>query len=85
MGQVFCRRLDMATAGVSVPTHFVWLPAVVRDDLSMWSVFLDQINGHSLLPESPMSNADLELYTDALGLVGFVAYFLGSLVCRAVA
>lgn len=36
VGQVFCRRLAMATAGVSVPTHFVRLPAVVRDDLSLW-------------------------------------------------
>lgn len=61
-----------------VLSHFIRLFAEVRDDLSIWSVFLDQLNGRSLMLEGPVSNAEFELYTDASGLVGFGAYFRGS-------
>lgn len=41
MGRVFCRWLAMASAGMLVPSHFIWLSAEVRVDFSIWSVFLD--------------------------------------------
>lgn len=78
MGRVFCRRLAMATAGVSSPSHFVRLPAAIRDDLSIWSVFLEHFNGRSVMLEGPTATSELELYTDASGSVGFGAYFQGS-------
>lgn len=77
MGRVFCRRLAMLTAGVSSPSHFIRLTADVREDLSIWSVFLEQFNGRAIMLE-PATNADLELYTDASGSQGFGAYFQGS-------
>lgn len=78
MGRVFCRRLALSTAGVSVPSHFVRLAADVREDLSVWTVFLNQFNGRAVMLEGPMSNSELELYTDASGSLGFGAYFQGS-------
>lgn len=78
MGRVFCRRLAMASAGVTIPTHFVRLPVAVREDLSIWSVFLEQFNGRALMMEGPVTNEELELSTDASGSVGFGAYFQGS-------
>lgn len=78
MGRVFCRRLAMATAGTVVPTHFVRLSSAIREDLSIWSVFLNQFNGRSLIQKAPVSNGELELFTDASGSVGFGAYFQGS-------
>lgn len=77
MGRVFCRRLAMSTAGVRSPSHYIRLPAVVREDLSVWVSFLDSFNGRSLFLDGPMSNIDLELFTDASGAYGFGAYFQG--------
>lgn len=51
------------------------LSSAVRQDLSIWLVLLEQFNVRLLLLQEPMSNADLELYTDASGAVGFGAYF----------
>lgn len=77
MGRVFCRRLSMATAGVSRPYHFVRLSSALRADLEVWSAFLEHFNGRSLFLEGPMSNTDLELFTDASGAHGFGAFFQG--------
>lgn len=77
MGRVFYGCLAMAMAGVSNPSHFVhWLSAA-RDDLSIWSVFLEQFNRRSVVLESPISNSELQLYTDTSGSVGFRAYLEG--------
>lgn len=77
MGRVFCRRLSMATAGVTVPAHFVRLTSALREDLAVWGEFLDCFNGRSLFQDGPLSNRELELYTDASGSHGFGAYFQG--------
>lgn len=77
MGRVFCLQLSLAMAGVSVPSHFACLSTAFRDDLDVWAWFLEQYNGRSLLLEGPMSTADLELYTDASGALGFGAFFQG--------
>lgn len=74
----FCRRHVLASAGVSVPSHFLCLSAAVRQDLSIQEVVLDQFNGRSLLLQGPTSNADLELYINASGLIRFGAYFQGA-------
>lgn len=67
----------MATAGMTVPAHFVRLTSALREDLAVWAKFLDCFNGRSLFQEGPLSNRDLELYTDASGSYGFGAYFQG--------
>ncbi|KAM3921505.1 uncharacterized protein RB166_010897 [Leptodactylus fuscus] len=77
MGRVFCRRLAAATAGVRRPLHFVRLHAGLREDLAVWGEFLARYNGRSLVMGPPVSNVDLELFTDAAGGAGFGAYFQG--------
>ncbi|KAM3936164.1 uncharacterized protein RB166_003282 [Leptodactylus fuscus] len=78
MGRVFSRRLAAATAGVTVPSHFVWLGSELRGDLRVWELFLMQYNGRSLWMGDVVEAADFELFTDAAGSVGFGAYFGGS-------
>lgn len=77
MGRVFCRRLAAATAGVKAPHHYLRLSKDYRDDLRVWEMFLGTFNGRSMWLETPVSNCDLELYTDAAGSGGFAAYFWG--------
>lgn len=64
----------MASAGVTVPLHFICLSAVLHEDLAKWAEFLDL----SLVLEDPLSNRDLELYTDVPEAYGFKAYFQGT-------
>lgn len=77
MGRIFCRRLAQATAGVSVPHHFLRLPSDVREDLAVWEEFLGCYNGRAIFMQELVSNDDLELFTDASGAIGFGAYFQG--------
>lgn len=77
MGRVFCRRLAQSTAGVSSPHHFIRLPSGVKEDLGVWETFLGRYNGRSFWMDDAVSNADLELFTDAAGAHGFGAYFQG--------
>lgn len=75
MGRAFCRRLSAATAGVTAPTHFVTLNKEHREDLEVWHEFLDSFNGRALWMSGPISNWDLELFTDAAGSTGYGAIF----------
>ncbi|XP_075047689.1 uncharacterized protein LOC142107921 [Mixophyes fleayi] len=45
MGRVFCRKLEMATVGVTKAKHFVRMSKEIRDDLAMWRLFLESFNG----------------------------------------
>lgn len=74
MGRIFCRRLAAATAGVRAPTHFVSLSREHREDLRVWKQFLESFNGRALWMSGPISNCDLELFTDAAGSTGFGAF-----------
>ncbi|KAM3929167.1 uncharacterized protein RB166_006956 [Leptodactylus fuscus] len=78
MGRFFSRRLAAATAGVSVPSHYIRLGWELRGDLRVWDSFLDHYNGRSLMLGNVVEAVDCELYTDAAGSVGFGAYFQGS-------
>ncbi|KAM3909894.1 uncharacterized protein RB166_021519 [Leptodactylus fuscus] len=78
MGRVFSQRLASASAGVTVPSHFVRLGSELRGDLGVWESFLMQYNGRSLWMGDVVEAADFELFTDAAGSVGFGAYFGGS-------
>lgn len=77
MGRVFCRRLAQATAGVSMPLHYLRLPQDVRADLLVWEEFLGKYNGRSMWMTPTVTNQDLELHTDASGAHGFGAFFQG--------
>lgn len=77
MGRIFCRRLAAATAGVKVPNHFIRLTRELQADLKVWDAFLECFNGRSMWQTGPVSNADLELFTDAAGSAGYGAYCRG--------
>lgn len=49
-----------------------------RADLRIWDMFLESFNGWSLWLESPVSNADLVLFTDAAGSAGVSLIFGGT-------
>ncbi|KAM8966995.1 uncharacterized protein RCH25_025667 [Pelodytes ibericus] len=78
MGRIFCRRLSLATAGIRSPHHFIRLTREHKDDLKVWGAFLAEFNGKSLWLERSVSNADIHLWTDASGSVGFGTYFQGA-------
>lgn len=77
MGRVFSRRLAASTSGIKSPTHFVRLVKTHREDLRVWNTFLESFNGRAMWMSGPVSNFDLELFTDAAGSTGFGAFFQG--------
>lgn len=60
-----------------VQLHFICLLSAVRQDLAIWGKFLERYNGHTMLMDGPVSNRDLELYTNTSGAHSFGAYFQG--------
>ncbi|KAM3924807.1 uncharacterized protein RB166_008163 [Leptodactylus fuscus] len=78
MGRVFSRCLAAATAGTTVPHHYVRLGWELRGDLAVWDTFLDKYNGRSLLIDGVTEAFDYELFTDAAGSGGFGAFYQGS-------
>lgn len=77
-GRTFLRRLIDLTCGISQPHHHIHLNCDARADLDMWSHFLENYNGKSVLLPDIWSSSDKELlFTDASGSLGFAAV-LGS-------
>ena len=75
-GRAFCRRLIDATIGISQPYHRVRVTKGMIKDLRVWQSFLKNHNGASMMI-CDMSEAQLDLFTDAAGSIGFGAYFNG--------
>ena len=77
-GRTFLQRAINLTRGVPSRFHHIRLNKEFFKDLDMWKVFLANWNGRSLsLESSPTPTADLELYTDAAGSIGFGGYWQG--------
>ncbi|CAN2388360.1 RNA-mediated [Pristimantis euphronides] len=77
MGRVFSRRLAIATAGVKAPHHFVRIGKEHKEDLGVWSSFLKEFNGRTLMISPTVESAQWELYTDAAGGMGYGAFLGG--------
>lgn len=75
MGRVFSRRLSLATRGIARPEHRIRLTRPLKLDLGIWRSFLHTYNGHTCCQEAEVSSADIDLYTDASGSLGFGAIF----------
>ncbi|KAM3936780.1 LOW QUALITY PROTEIN: uncharacterized protein RB166_000609 [Leptodactylus fuscus] len=75
MGRVFSRRLSLATRGVLSPSHRIRLTRPLKADIAVWLSFLDSYNGHTCVQSVEATNADLSLFTDASGSLGFGAIF----------
>ena len=77
-GRNFLQRAINLTRGVLSCFHHIRLNKEFFKDLDMWKVFLANWNGRSFfLESSPTPTADLELYTDAAGSIGFGDYLQG--------
>lgn len=75
MGRIFSRRLSLAMSGLKSPFSHIRLTCALKDDLLVWSQFLQDFNGRSFFQEDFVFAADLELFTDAAGSQGFAAIF----------
>lgn len=79
-GRAFCRRLIDATTRVSKPHHRIRVTKEMREDLKLWTVFLSEYNGVTVMLDYSWSSSDiLQLFTDSAGGLhrGFGAYFQG--------
>ena len=62
--------------GKSKNHHYVKLNAEVRADLALWSTFLNDYNGKTLLTDDKfVSSNTLQLYTDSVQSKGFACIF----------
>lgn len=67
-GRAFNRRFYDAMSGISNPRHHIRLTASIKEDIRLWSLFLDCFNGKFYFPDSDwISNVDMELFTDSAG------------------
>lgn len=75
-GRAFLRRLIDLTIGKSAPGCWISLNAGVREDLRMWSWFLEDYNGVSMFRNKTFfDNHHLNFFTDAASTIGFGAVF----------
>lgn len=79
-GRAFCRRLIDATCNIRKPHHRVRVSCNMREDIKVWTSFLEQYNGVTVMIDSLWTSNDmLELFTDSAGgqNKGFGIYFQG--------
>ena len=75
-GRAFLQRIINLTRGVPKPHHHIRLTNGFREDVKMWQNFLKDWNGTSLFLNPCWENsAELSLYTDASGTLGFGGIF----------
>lgn len=64
----FNRRFYDATVGLTNPRHHLRISASMKEDMSMWVMFLDCFNGAVYFPESQwLESEQLQLFTDSAG------------------
>ena len=78
IGRSFLSRMIELSKTVKKLDHHVTLNVGFREDLRMWSGFLDSWNGVSFFLDEQRTDApNMDLYTDAAGGIGYGAYFAG--------
>ncbi|KAM4675851.1 uncharacterized protein O3C94_008463 [Discoglossus pictus] len=77
IGRIFSRRMSLATAGISQPHHFIKVSGAMREDALVWTAFLRNFNGSTLIQPSRVTNGQLDLYAGS-SAVGMGAYFGGA-------
>ena len=78
-GRIFLRRLIDLSTSVKKFHHHITLTAGARADIKWWQDFLPGWNGVSLMLQADWQTAaDLNLFTDASGTLGFGAYCKGA-------
>lgn len=77
-GRSFTSYLLTLAASVKKLHHHVHFTQACRQDLYMWHSFMEQWNGHSVFLHDATTLAhDIDLYTDAAGVIGFGGYYHG--------
>ena len=77
--RILLRRLIDLSTSVKMLHHHITLTAGARADIQWWHDFLPGWNGVSLMLQADWQTAaDLNLFTDASGTLGFRAYFKGA-------
>ncbi|XP_054843036.1 uncharacterized protein LOC129334764 isoform X1 [Eublepharis macularius] len=74
-GRAFLRRLCDAMAPLRAPHHRLRVTSGMRDDLDVWSEFVEGFNGVTLWREELLLEAELQVTSDASGSTGFGVYF----------
>ena len=76
VGHFFIRYLVDLSCSVQQLNHHIYLNAEARADIHWWQAFLPEWNGKSIfLKSSWTSSEQMELYTNALGTLGYSACF----------
>ena len=74
--RAFSRRLYDLGIRLAKPYHKVRVNNQVKQDLTVWQLFLQHYNGSTLLLDYKwLSNRDIQLYTDACTTIGFSGVF----------
>ena len=74
-GRLFLRHLIDLSTKTKRLEHYVYLNKDVRLDLEWWSQALDKHNGVSIIQENFVTSTELQLFTDASGIIGFGGVF----------
>lgn len=75
-GRAFLRQLIDLTIGVQLAHFLIWVTSEARADLQLWLSFLQNFNGKPFfLDDNWLNSSQLNLYTDASGVLGFGAIF----------
>ena len=75
-GRCFLRRLYDLTRGSQNPNHKIKLNEEARADLKLWSSFLKDYNGRTIITDNyNISSNTLKLFTDAAGSKGFACMY----------
>ena len=59
-----------AVQGIHSGHHFIRINRTMRSDLAWWGLFLESLNGVSMLRPSKLPRPDYEFYSDASGVMG---------------
>ena len=77
-GRIFLRRLIDLSTTARLPHHHITMNQEARQDIAWWLKFLPSWNGRAIIPDRFWTkSADLELFTDASGTLGYGIYYRG--------
>ena len=77
-GRPFLQCIIHLTKGIKFPHWHIRLNSGFHKDISMWQHFLQNWNGVSLFLDTQASSPpELQLYTDALGSLGYESFLAG--------
>lgn len=83
VGRIISRRLYLSISGLKSPFAHIRLSKSSKEDLAVWTRFLDSFNGHSFFQLDLIVAPDFRLFTDATGSKGFAAIWRMYWCCAA--